>query len=61
MVTQKRYKTQRHYLPKVSGVDSGLILGCCKTSQKKTECRNDVICRKIVDSAKSKKIQFWLQ
>ena len=28
---------------------------------KKIEHRNDVICRKIIDSARSKKVQFWLQ
>ena len=38
--------------------DPGLILGCCKILQKKTEHRNDVICRKMIDSARSIKVQF---
>ena len=37
--------------------DPGLILECCKILQK-IEHRNDVICRKIIDSARSKKVQF---
>ena len=42
----------------ISGADPGLILGCYKILQKKIEHRNDVICRKIIDSARSKKVQF---
>ena len=38
------------------GADPGLILGCCKFLQKKVENRNDVICRKIIDSARTKKV-----
>ena len=38
--------------------DPGLILGCWKILQRKIEHRNDVICRKIIDSARSKKVQF---
>ena len=44
-----------------TGVDPGLILGCCKILQKRIEHRNDVICKKIIDSARSKKVQFCLQ
>ena len=36
----------------ISRADPGLILGCCKVLQKKIEHRNDVICRKIIDSAR---------
>ena len=42
----------------ISEADPGLILGCCKILQKKVEHRNDVICRKIIDLAGSKKVQF---
>ena len=35
-----------------AGADPGVILGCCKILQKKIEHRNDVICRKIIDSAR---------
>ena len=31
-----------------SGVDPGLILGCCQNFNKKNEHRNDVISRKIM-------------
>ena len=41
--------------------DPGLILGCYKFLQKKIEHRNKAICRKIIDSARSKKVQFCLQ
>ena len=36
----------------------GLILGCCKILRKKIEHRNNVIYRKIIDLARSKKVQF---
>ena len=42
----------------MSGVDPELILGYCKISQKKFEHRNDVICRNITESARTKKVQF---
>ena len=44
-------------------VGPGLILECCKILQKKkkNEHRNYVICRKIINSAKSTKVKFWLQ
>ena len=47
-----------------AGAVPGLIWGCCKVLQKKIDHRNDIICRKInrlLDSAKSKKLQFWLE
>ena len=44
-----------------AGASPGLILRYCKILQKKIEHRNDAICRKIIDSARSKKVQFWLQ
>ena len=40
------------------GADPGLIRGCCKILLKKVDHRNDIICRKIIDSTKSKKLQF---
>ena len=43
------------------GGDPGLILDCWKILQKKIEHGNDEICRKIIDSARSKKVQFRLQ
>ena len=44
----------------MSEVDPGLILGCRKILQKKKkiELGNDVICIKIIDSARRKKVQF---
>ena len=45
-----------------AGAVPRLIWGCCKVLQKKKfDHRNDIICRKIIDSAKSKKLQFWLE
>ena len=41
-----------------SEMDPGLILGCCKILQNIIERRNYVICRKIIDSARGKKVQF---
>ena len=41
-----------------SGADPGLISACCKILQKKLEHRNDVICKKIIDSARSKTVRF---
>ena len=35
-----------------AGADPGVILGYCKILQKKIEHRNDVICRKVIDSAR---------
>ena len=56
-------KKYHNLLVKLSaGADPGLIWGCCKISQKKKiNHRNDVISRKIIDSARSKKIRFWLE
>ena len=51
----------KHSGEQYSGADPGLILGCCKILQKKSEHRNNVISRKIADSARTKKVQFWLQ
>ena len=43
----------------MSEADPGLILGCRKILQKKKiELGNDVICIKIIDSARRKKVQF---
>ena len=51
------------YLRVIPRRGSGLILRCCKILQKtkNIEHRNDVICRKIIDSAGMKKIHFCLQ
>ena len=38
------------------GADPGLILGCWNFYKKKVENRNDVICGKIIDSARTKKV-----
>ena len=43
-----------------TGADPGLIWGSYKILQKIVHW-NDVICRKVIDSARSKKVQFWLQ
>ena len=50
-----------------TGADPGLILGCCNNFTKEIEHRNDVICRKIIDSAKKQegtvlitvRVQIW--
>lgn len=44
-----------------AGAVPGLIWGCCKVLQKKNDHKNDAICRKIIDSTRSKKVHFWLE
>ena len=45
-------KKEQGSLVQLPGADPGLILGYCKTLQKIIEHRNDVIFRKIIDSAR---------